>query len=594
VNELNAALIGAIDWQPAISFPSLDVLELIAEFVLRLRARGRYLSSTHELYDLFAELHPYALRDVHDEDIFRVGLQLLEVRGYLELFERRDEVILDPIFYHAYASAIVARAEEDPERMGRLLLAEAEKGTGLKLQGVQRLPDWKQEHRLLALTINELISGGVAQRVGVDRRVYLVFPGKLAEPPDASYVNPKAIGKVDFHGKTQDVFSSLVVGLLGLEDYYRDPYLRKDHAMFETPSGGRLGISLNVDESGDSGTLLVHCDDTATTTERAVFVNRIRTHIQPFDPNMAMIVEEARAAGGMVASTGRSLEVYLCWDGEAADSTTRANVRRMATDLRHRGLLPVGDDAVDAGLTMQEHLARLDRSGVALVLLAGDMSEAQALDLYRLEAAGCRIVPVLLPNAPKDLSLPSVLLRWRGVYDFRGSFGDIDGLVNDVKIALTRGRLTKAHHVFLSYSRGDYAVAEGLVRQLEKSGHVVWWDRGHLQPGAGSDWENTIRRAIHQSYAFIWCVSAGSMKRPRSWVYPELSEAIEVQKTLRPGGTFIMPVRLSECEIQDIDIAGKSLRRLQWFDFFAPHSNITALVGQLDEARREAEAPSDN
>jgi hypothetical protein len=597
IPALYEAIVSSVVWETSKSFPSLDILELMIKSVDDFRANGRYLTSLRELYDEFKRAHPYALHQVSEEGVFRDGIQLLEVLGHLELFDERDEIVLDPRFYHGYASAMISGAARDTQGMGRLPLHDAETGSGkqMTLSRAERIADWKQDRRLLALTINELISGGVAQRVSAaDSGIHLVFPSTLTRLPDGSHVRPRKIGAVRFTGKTQEVFSSLVVNFLGLPDHYPNPDLYKDEAMFSTPSGSRCGIVLTPNPDGNEAVLAMHCDDRMTEIERNLFVNRVRTHIQSRDRDMEINIEETVAIDSGAGSAGyggagrAAIEVYLCWEGSPAESATQTNVRSIANQLRGRGFTTVGDNPADAGLTMEEHLAHIDRSVVALVLMGGDLSEEQQRCLRRLGAVGCRLIPVILPTAPKEFSMPSALMRWKRFHDLRKEVVDVDLLASDLKMAFERGRVPKAAHVFLSYSRSDHAAAASLVTQLEEAGHVVWWDHGHAQPGPGSDWENIIRQAIRESYAFIWCASEESLDRQRSWVYPELSEATDVQKTLRPGGTFIITVRLSACQIPDLPVGSSSLRRLQWFDYFRAGDSVAGLVWKLDEARRQA------
>jgi len=59
-----------------------------------------------------------------------------------------------------------------------------------------------------------------------------------------------------------------------------------------------------------------------------------------------------------------------------------------------------------------------------------------------------------------------------------------------------------SHHVFISYSKQDHALAEKILLDLERSGFETWIDNKALEPGT-PDWESNIRRAIYESYAVI-------------------------------------------------------------------------------------------
>jgi hypothetical protein len=146
-------------------------------------------------------------------------------------------------------------------------------------------------------------------------------------------------------------------------------------------------------------------------------------------------------------------------------------------------------------------------------------------------------------------------------------------------------------NVFLSYCRDDFEQADQLRLALEGAGHSVWWDHGDGRLPPGSDWDRVIRQAIRSSYAFILCLSARWVARSRSGVYPELIEAIGVQRGIRPTGVFIIPVRFSECEAPDIPIdVLRNLGALQRFDYFGSQAHLGELVRVLDEARRAAVA----
>jgi len=131
------------------------------------------------------------------------------------------------------------------------------------------------------------------------------------------------------------------------------------------------------------------------------------------------------------------------------------------------------------------------------------------------------------------------------------------------------------HHVFLSYCRENQTEVTRLRDDLIKSGESVWWDQDILP---GQDWKYQIRQAMKQSYAVLICLSKEFAARSQSGVYPELYDSITVYRQQAPGSVFIIPVKLSECEVPDIAIDGiRSLNSLQFVDLFPEDHRIMGL-----------------
>jgi hypothetical protein len=285
-------------------------------------------------------------------------------------------------------------------------------------------------------------------------------------------------------------------------------------------------------------------------------------------------------------------EVFFC-SNAATDSITNENVRVIASKLQARGIRVI-EDWDQWGRTSAERLERIAHIRVALFLLAGPLSAEQKLIYARLEQAGCRIIPVILPNAKKTFALPELLRHWKKYIDFRGRFLDLDmeklaqGVLDAWQAGPVKHRDTETH-VFLSYFHDDHELVAPLRQELERADHAVWWDRGKgLLPPGTMGWESKIKQAIRRSYAFILCMSEISMMRSRAWVYPEIIEAIEVQRSLNPSKIFIIPVRLSECEVPDMPIdAVRTLKTLQHFDYYGSNKSISELVAVLDVARQQ-------
>ena len=101
-----------------------------------------------------------------------------------------------------------------------------------------------------------------------------------------------------------------------------------------------------------------------------------------------------------------------------------------------------------------------------------------------------------------------------------------------------------------------------------------------------------IRRAINdETLAFIACFSSNSESRQVSYQNEELILAIEQLRIRRPDAEWLIPVRLDEGEIPDLDIgAGRTLRSIQRIDVFGRRQE-RALRVLVDTVRRILDPP---
>ena len=133
-------------------------------------------------------------------------------------------------------------------------------------------------------------------------------------------------------------------------------------------------------------------------------------------------------------------------------------------------------------------------------------------------------------------------------------------------------------HVFVSYCRDNKDDVAQLRNQLIAAGEKIWWDQDIL---GGQDWKFEIRKAMKEAYAVVVCLSEETADRITSGIYPEVLDAIGAYREHAPGGIFLIPVRLSECEIPPIEIdATRTLDRLQYIDLFSP-DGLDQLVKSL-------------
>jgi hypothetical protein len=146
-------------------------------------------------------------------------------------------------------------------------------------------------------------------------------------------------------------------------------------------------------------------------------------------------------------------------------------------------------------------------------------------------------------------------------------------------VAARQGRVT------IIYSHANATEVADLHGKLVAAGVAVWWDRDIL---AGQDREIEIRKAIKQSYAVVLCLSRETVAPSKTGIYTELSGAIDAYRQYTPGSVFLIPVRLSECEIPPVEVdATRTLERLTYVDLF-PARRQAQGVKQLLEALRAA------
>ncbi len=136
--------------------------------------------------------------------------------------------------------------------------------------------------------------------------------------------------------------------------------------------------------------------------------------------------------------------------------------------------------------------------------------------------------------------------------------------------------LPPKRRVFISYAREDSGRVDKLQRSLEAAGIPVWRDIADLWPG--EDWRAKIRDAIAgDALVFIACFSRASLNRHASYQNEELLLAAAQLRLRRPGEPWLIPVRLDECEIPDLDIGGgRTLAAVQRVDLFGDSSDLAA------------------
>jgi len=106
---------------------------------------------------------------------------------------------------------------------------------------------------------------------------------------------------------------------------------------------------------------------------------------------------------------------------------------------------------------------------------------------------------------------------------------------------------------------------------------------GHRRPAAGQAWKVEIPKAIRDAAVFLACLSSRSVAKV-GYVQNEFRLTLSSFAQRPPGSIYLIPVRLDDCEVPDLQIPdlGLGLRDVHWVDLFA-ENGLDRLVRALRE-----------
>ena len=124
-----------------------------------------------------------------------------------------------------------------------------------------------------------------------------------------------------------------------------------------------------------------------------------------------------------------------------------------------------------------------------------------------------------------------------------------------------------SRRIFLAHAREDKPQIRKLYADLKAKGFDPWLDEEDLL--AGQIWKQEIPKAIKGADIFLACLSSRSIEK-KGYVQKEFRTALAAMAELPPGSIFLLPVRLDECDIPDLQIPdqGLSLRDIHWVDLW--------------------------
>jgi len=201
-------------------------------------------------------------------------------------------------------------------------------------------------------------------------------------------------------------------------------------------------------------------------------------------------------------------------------------------------------------------------SNVLLVLIGQEgirpwsRGQIEDIPVARLEKYFFYMIPVLLPG-----SNPAVLpLFLRTIH-----YCDLRKWDNDELSSLIK-RIRPNPKVFLCHAHEDRHRIESLYNSLKQNGFDPWFDKEQLT--VGDLWKDKILQAIEEADFFAICLSQVAVTK-NGFINREIRTAISEYKHRHFVRTYLLPIRLDDCEIPRIWLDDATLLRdLQWIDVF--------------------------
>jgi formylglycine-generating enzyme required for sulfatase activity len=145
--------------------------------------------------------------------------------------------------------------------------------------------------------------------------------------------------------------------------------------------------------------------------------------------------------------------------------------------------------------------------------------------------------------------------------------------------------MTTRRRIFLAHAREDKAQVRKLYDDLKMKGFDPWLDAVDLMPG--QIWKTEIPKAIREAEIFLACLSTRSVEK-RGYVHREFQLALSAFAERPPGSIYLIPVRLDDCDVPDLEIPDQALsfQDIQWVDLWE-EGGFGRLVSALEHALGE-------
>ncbi len=476
IDALRNTIEEAIIWEDLPRVSSTRLFQTIKNFLLTAKKEGRLLDTVDGLY------HSFIAKDAHaknSEDLyakFEVCIGLLESAGLIKKLSFGNLVLLQPEILDAYASALINAVKDEPEGFGSITEERVRNGA-FAMPEDERLKNKEQERMLLRALIEDLFRRELVLREGD----VLIFPSQSTrEYPDLPEPEEKPIF-FDFEGPVLNIYTTLAVRLANSGIFKRDE-LWKKAITYTASVGGTCGIILQSDDEGrgelslffdsaaneqtrfqfedyiqkylQSKALLGSvkrrrifvCDECHTPLTEKIVQNRITRGFTWLkcpvcDTEISLLDGEKRLSSlnqqidreadrrreretlksklqGKIA--GNEFDVYFLYNKE-----DRSRVKEYAEQLQEQGILPWLEEwDLQPGLprltSMEEQIATTKSAAIFVGKsgMAAWTRLTQQVLLSQFIERGCRVIPVLLPEAPETPDLPP-FIKGITLVDFR-------------------------------------------------------------------------------------------------------------------------------------------------------------------------------
>jgi WD40 repeat protein len=280
--ELSRAIVGAIDWTgiPLTSSPA--VFRRLKEAIIRLRDEGVVLLRMSELRQ---RLEVTLAGEAFTPDELSTVVRLLAGPGLVWQLEFGDIVLLRPELINAYAAAVVRTVREHAEDIGSIAEEDVLKGR-LKFADLKRLPA-AEEGIVLRAMHQTFVDHGLCLRQHTVHGTLLVFPSYFKRERPEQAEHPAVLVTYQFGGALDEIYATLVVGLLHTRAFTKDQ-LWRDAADFRTLEGNRAGLKMTRQGEGKAE-IVIYFDDEVPDGTKVLFIRYVHDHLKDKDPGLVRV-----------------------------------------------------------------------------------------------------------------------------------------------------------------------------------------------------------------------------------------------------------------------------------------------------------------
>ncbi len=287
IPQLMRAINQNTPWDILPKVSSTELFQMIKDFLIKEKEKGRVLTTFDDLYNIFRELHGENIRFAglapgqDSQAMLRIQFETcigrIESRDLIRRLSFGNLILLQPELLDSYASAIVNAAKSEPDGLGSIY-EEDIRTAKFRMSSDERIADRAQEPLLLIATVEDLLRHEIALRESTDGGPILVFPSEFTREHGST---PDPEGKTayfTFEGAVLNVYATLVVRLLRSAVFVKDKMWR-NVVIVKDAVGAKCGLALQELEEGHAKLTLFHTQDAGKQT-RFQFEEYVRLHLQ--------------------------------------------------------------------------------------------------------------------------------------------------------------------------------------------------------------------------------------------------------------------------------------------------------------------------